>query len=64
MKIFAWQKGLRGPIPVLFHQGLPVSPETGKVRDENLLATVKLPVDYEGLDLDQLEKMYPYREAA
>lgn len=62
MKIFAWQRGLRGPTPVLFHQGIPVNGE-GKVQDKNLLMTVPVPIDTEA-DLDQLAEQYPFPLAA
>lgn len=57
-KFFAWQRGLRGPAPVLFHQGLPINMETGIPRTDDLLMIVPVPVDTEA-DLDKLAEQFP-----
>lgn len=58
VKTFAWQKGLRGPVPVLFHHGIPVCMETNKPRDENIVDKFEIPNDPE-TDLDKLAIRYP-----
>lgn len=62
-KIFAWQKGLRGPTPVLFHNGIPVAADTGLPRNENLLVTIPIPLDSPN-DLDELARRYPLQQKA
>lgn len=63
-KVFAWQWGSRGPTPVLFHQGIPVAPETNKPRVENLLKIVPLSANLVDKSLDELAELFPYEQAA
>lgn len=62
-KVFAWQRGLRGPTPVLFHYGIPVDCATGKARDEDIIHVVFLSPD-DRRNLKMLERAFPLKQAA
>ena len=63
-KVFAWQWSLRGPTPVIFHDGIPLSADTGQPYDD-ILQTVPLPnPDMVRLGLDRLAAIYPLKDAA
>lgn len=63
MKLFVWESGLSGPVPAIYHDGLPVDCATGKQRVE-VLQMVKIPRHLDYMKLHQLEKLFPYKEAA
>lgn len=62
MKYFVWEKGSRGPIPVIHYHGLPFNSTTGKPDDTPILQKHPLKDGEEMLTLNQLMILYPYKE--
>lgn len=63
MKLFVWENGLRGPVPAIYHHGLPVDCDTGKVKG-HILQVVEVPQHLNWMKLKHLEKVYPFKVVA